>query len=59
MINENNQPQRDLNIALINELAIIFNKLGIDTDRSSQGSRHQVEFSTIPAGAVGWPLHRR
>ena len=30
--------QRDLNIALMNELAIIFDKIGIDTVRSARGA---------------------
>ena len=41
--------QRDLNIALVNELAIIFNKMGIDTERSAESCRDEVEFPTLPA----------
>ena len=32
--------QRDLNIALINELALIFNKLNIDTEAVLRSCRH-------------------
>ncbi len=51
--------QRDLNIALINELALIFNRLGIDTQRGAGGRRHQVEFPAVPARPGRRPLHRR
>ena len=51
--------QRDLNIALMNELAIIFDKLGIDTTEVLAGSRHQMEFSEVQARPGGRPLHRR
>ena len=51
--------QRDLNIALINELALIFNRLGIDTDEVLRGRGHQVEFPAVPARAGRRPLHRR
>jgi UDP-N-acetyl-D-galactosamine dehydrogenase len=44
--------QRDLNIALMNELAIIFDRIGIDTG-SAAGGRHQVELPAVPAGLVG------
>ena len=50
--------QRDLNIALVNELAMIFNKMGIDTRCRSEGSRHEVEFPAIPAWAGRRALHR-
>ena len=43
--------QRDVNIALINELALIFNRLGIDTEEVLQGGRHQVELPAVPARA--------
>ena len=45
--------QRDLNIAFVNELAIIFERLGIDTARGAQGRRHQVELPAVPPGLVG------
>jgi len=38
--------QRDLNIALMNELSIIFNKLGLDTDK------------VLDAAATKWNFHR-
>jgi UDP-N-acetyl-D-galactosamine dehydrogenase len=49
--------QRDVNIALINELALIFNKMGIDTEDvlKAAGTKwnfyHSVRFS-------GWALYR-
>ena len=39
--------QRDLNIALVNELAIIFNRMGIDTRVGTASGRNQVELLTI------------
>ena len=51
--------QRDLNIALMNELAIIFDKLGIDTARGARGRRHQVELPQVQARPGRRPLHRR
>ncbi len=51
--------QRDVNIALINELALIFNKMGIDTRSRAAGGRHQVELPAVPARAGGRALHRR
>ena len=51
--------QRDVNIALINELALIFNRLGIDTEEVLRGGRHQVELPAVPAGPRRRPLHRR
>ena len=50
--------QRDLNIALVNELAMIFNRMGIDTRCGSEGGRHQVEFPAVPAWAGRRALHR-
>ena len=50
--------QRDVNIALINELAIIFNKMGIDTEAAlrAAGKVELLEFSTW----FGWrALYRR
>jgi len=51
--------QRDVNIALINELALIFNKMGIDTEAVLQaaGSRQQMEFFAFSPWLGGWPLH--
>ena len=51
--------QRDLNIAFVNELAIIFEKLGIDTARGAQGGGHQVELPAVPPRPGRRPLHRR
>ena len=51
--------QRDLNIALMNELAIIFDRIGIDTTRGARGRRHEVELPEVQAGPGRRPLHRR
>ena len=48
---ENNQ--RDVNIALINELAIIFNKLGIDTEAVLQAAGTKWNFLPFRPGLVG------
>ena len=45
--------QRDLNIALINELAIIFNKLGIDTEEVLQAAETKWNFLPFRPGLVG------
>ena len=45
--------QRDLNIALINELAIIFNKLGIDTEAVLQAAGTKWNFLPFRPGLVG------
>ena len=45
--------QRDVNIALVNELSIIFNRIGINTFEGFGGSRHQVEFLKFQPGLVG------
>ncbi len=45
--------QRDLNIALINELAIIFNKLGIDTEAVLQAAASKWNFLPFWPGLVG------
>lgn len=45
--------QRDLNIALINELAIIFNKMGIDTEAVLQASGTKWNFLPFRPGLVG------
>lgn len=45
--------QRDLNIALINELAIIFNKLGIDTEEVLQAAGTKWNFLPFRPGLVG------
>lgn len=45
--------QRDINIALINELAIIFNKLNIDTDEVLQAAGTKWNFLPFKPGLVG------
>lgn len=48
---ENNQ--RDLSIALINELAIIFNRMGIDTDAVLKAAGTKWNFLPFRPGLVG------
>jgi UDP-N-acetyl-D-galactosamine dehydrogenase len=45
--------QRDLNIALMNELAIIFNKLGIDTEDVLKAAGTKWNFLPFRPGLVG------
>ena len=45
--------QRDINIALINELAMIFNKLGIDTESVLQAAGTKWNFLPFRPGLVG------
>ena len=45
--------QRDLNIALVNELAIIFNKLGIDTEAVLTAAQTKWNFLPFRPGLVG------
>jgi UDP-N-acetyl-D-galactosamine dehydrogenase len=45
--------QRDVNIALINELAIIFNKLGIDTKSVLDAAETKWNFLPFKPGLVG------
>ena len=45
--------QRDLNIALGNELAIIFNKMGIDTEEVLKAAGSKWNFMRIVPGLVG------
>jgi UDP-N-acetyl-D-galactosamine dehydrogenase len=45
--------QRDLNIALMNELAIIFNKLGLDTSEILAAAGSKWNFLTFKPGLVG------
>ena len=45
--------QRDLNIALGNELAIIFNKMGIDTEEVPKAAGSKWNFLPIVPGLVG------
>ena len=45
--------QRDVNIALINELAVIFNKMGIDTEAVLQAAGSKWNFLPFRPGLVG------
>jgi UDP-N-acetyl-D-galactosamine dehydrogenase len=45
--------QRDVNIALINELALIFNKMGIDTEAVLQAAGSKWNFLPFRPGLVG------
>lgn len=45
--------QRDLNIALINELAVIFNKMGIDTESVLKAAGSKWNFLPFRPGLVG------
>ena len=45
--------QRDLNIALINELALIFNKMNIDTDEVINAASTKWNFHKYKPGLVG------
>ena len=45
--------QRDVNIALVNELAILFNRLGIDTDEVLKAAGTKWNFLPFRPGLVG------
>jgi UDP-N-acetyl-D-galactosamine dehydrogenase len=45
--------QRDLNIALINELAVIFNRMGIDTEAVLEAAGSKWNFLPFRPGLVG------
>ncbi|MBC6445397.1 MAG: nucleotide sugar dehydrogenase, partial [Alphaproteobacteria bacterium GM202ARS2] len=45
--------QRDLNIALVNELALIFDRLGIDTEEVLRAARTKWNFLPFRPGLVG------
>lgn len=45
--------QRDLNIALVNELSIIFNKIGIDTSEVLEAAATKWNFIKFSPGLVG------
>ena len=45
--------QRDVNIALINELALIFNRLGIDTQEVLEAAGSKWNFLPFRPGLVG------
>jgi len=45
--------QRDVNIALVNELSVIFNKLGIDTEEVLKAAETKWNFHNYRPGLVG------
>jgi len=45
--------QRDINIALINELSMVFNKLGIDTEAVLKAAETKWNFQSFRPGLVG------
>ena len=45
--------QRDINIAFVNELAVIFNKLGIDTNEVLEAASTKWNFLSFKPGLVG------
>lgn len=45
--------KRDLNVALMNELAIIFDKLGIDTVEVLEAAKTKWKFLPFALGLVG------
>ena len=45
--------QRDLNVALVNELAVIFNKIGIDTEAVLEAAKTKWNFIPFTPGLVG------
>ena len=51
--------QRDLNIALINELAMIFKKMNIDTQDVLEAAQTKWNFLPFPTWIGGWTLHWR
>ncbi len=51
--------QRDVNIALINELALIFNRLGINTLEVLKAAGTKWNFLPFPPRSGRRPLHRR
>ena len=51
--------QRDINIAFMNELSIIFNKMGIDTLAVLEAAGTKWNFLPFRPGLVVGPLHRR
>ena len=50
--------QRDLNIALVNELAQLFKKLGIETREVLEAARNEVEFPRLSTWPRWRTLHR-
>jgi hypothetical protein len=51
--------QRDINIALMNELALIFDRMGIRTQGRPPRRRHEVELPQASARPGRRSLHRR
>ena len=51
--------QRDINIAFVNELAILFAKMGIDTLEVLKAAGTKWNFLPFKPGLVGGALHRR
>ncbi len=51
--------QRDVNIALINELALLFNRLGIDTEEVLLAAGSKWNFLPFRPGPGRRTLHRR
>jgi UDP-N-acetyl-D-mannosaminuronate dehydrogenase len=49
--------QRDVNIALINELALIFNRMGIDTEDVLKQQAQNGIFTVSPRSSW-WSLYR-
>ncbi len=50
--------QRDVNIALINELALIFHHLGIDTEQVLEAAGTKWNFLPFRPGSGRWSLYR-
>ena len=50
--------QRDVNIALVNELSIIFNRIGINTFEVLEAAGHEVELPEVSAWPRWRALHR-
>ena len=46
--------QRDLNIALMNELSMIFARLGLDTAEVLKAAGTKWNFHSYKPGMVGW-----
>ena len=49
--------QRDLNIALMNELSIIFDMMGINTYEVLEAAGTKWNFLKFQSGTCRWPLH--
>ncbi len=50
--------QRDINIAFMNELAMVFDRMGIDTNEGCRRNEYKVECAWIQAGIGRRPLYR-